>query len=326
MHPSRDASSSIRSLSRSPDPFGYPSRSSPRSPHGGRGRLRFFHSVVLERGSSMLALRRSRSLRFDHPLGGRGRVRPFSSHLSVQKVRSACTPASAFILRARALSPCDDRARARGRSPLCVRACFTSVHLAMNDVPAFAPASRCSLAQSRDPLTFRRSSLLYVREQPRSLIGRLPCSLALRRSDTSVVGGRPLRRSRFSRTSDTFRCRRYAHSCSPRGVHTRARMHEPPLGVSDACGARVCASPLLPSLFRAPASVPTPARVFRRSRRVRRWVPTFRLRLSGRRRRARLLGVHGRVRLATFAFTFHVRVPPSSIQALRPLSYRLATT
>lgn len=51
VHPSRDASSSIRSVSRSPDPFGCPSRSYPRSPHGGRGRLRFFHSVVFERGA-----------------------------------------------------------------------------------------------------------------------------------------------------------------------------------------------------------------------------------------------------------------------------------
>lgn len=212
MHPSRDASSSIRSVSRSPDPFGYPSRSYPRSPHGGRGRFRLFHSVVSERGASMLAFRRSRSLRFDHPLGGRGRARFLSSHLSVQRIRSACTLASAFILRARALSPCDDRARSRGRSPLCVRACFTFVHLAMNDVPAFAPASRRSLAQSLDPFTFRRSSLLYVRERPRSIPSHLPCSLASRRSDTSVVGHRPLRRSRFSRTNDTLRCRRYSHS------------------------------------------------------------------------------------------------------------------
>lgn len=161
---------------------------------------------------AMLAFRRSRSLRFDHPLGGRGRARFLSSHLSVQRIRSACTPASAFILRARALSPCDDRARSRGRSPLCVRACFTSVHLAMNDVPAVALASRRSLAQSLDPLTFRRSSLLYVRERPRSITSHLPCSLASRRSDTSVVGHRPLRRSRFSRTNDTLRCRRYTHS------------------------------------------------------------------------------------------------------------------
>jgi len=179
-----------------PGSFRIPSRSSPRSPHGGRGRLRFFHSEVFERGSSMLAFRRSRSLRFDHPLGGRGRARSFSSHLSVQKVRSAFTPASALILRVHALSPCDDRARPRRRSPLCVCACFTSAHLAVNDVPAFATASRCSLAQSRDPFTFRRSSLLSVRKQPRSFIGFLPCSLALRRSDTSVVDQRPLRHSR----------------------------------------------------------------------------------------------------------------------------------
>lgn len=244
----RDASSSIRSLSRSPDPSGYPSRSSPRSPHGVHGRSRFFHSEVLERGSAMLAFRRSRSLRFDHPLGGRGRARTFSSHLSVQKVRSAFTPASAFILRVRARSPCDDRACPRRRSPLCDRACFTAAHLAMNDMPAVALASRCSLAQSRDPLTFRRSSLLHVRKQPRSLIDRLPCSLALRRSDTSVVGGRPLRRSRFSRTNDTLRCRRYTHSCSPRGVRARARMHEPPLGVSMHAGH---ASVLHPSCLRS---------------------------------------------------------------------------
>lgn len=87
-----------------------------------------------------------------------------------------------------------------------------------------------------------------------------------------------------------------------------------------ACGARVCASPLLPSPFRAPASVPTPARVFRRLRRVRRWVPTFRLRLSGRRRRARLLGVRGAFVLRRLRVHVHVRVPPSSIQALRPSS------
>jgi hypothetical protein len=46
-------------FSRSPDPFGCPSRSYPRSPHGGRGRFRFFHSAVLERVAFMLALRRS---------------------------------------------------------------------------------------------------------------------------------------------------------------------------------------------------------------------------------------------------------------------------
>lgn len=65
-------------------------------------------------------------------------------------------------------------------------------------------------------------------------------------------------------------------------------------------GSRLCISPLLPSLFRAPASVSTPARVFQRSRRARRWVPTS-ARVFRRSRRARLPGDRGRVRLATFA-------------------------
>jgi hypothetical protein len=169
VHPLRDASSSIRSVSRSPDPFGCPSRSSPRSPHGGRGRLRFFHSGALERGSIMPAFRRSRSFRFDHPLGGRGRARSFSSHLSVQKVRSAFTPASAFVTRVRARSPCGVRARSLPRSPRGVRACSTITHLTMDFVPASAFASRCPLASSGS-LTLRRSSSLHVREQPRSFL------------------------------------------------------------------------------------------------------------------------------------------------------------
>lgn len=193
VHPSRDASSSIRSLSRSPDPFGYPNRSSPRSPHGDRGRSRFFHSEVLERGSSMSAFRRSRSLRFDHPLGGRGRVRSFSSHLSVQKVRSACTPASAFIVRVHARSPCDDRARSRRRSPLCVRDCFTSVHLAMNRracIRARLATLACAKSRPVHLSAFEpalRSRTTSVAHQPPSMFARLTALGHFRRRWTTAA-------------------------------------------------------------------------------------------------------------------------------------------
>jgi hypothetical protein len=53
-------------FSRSPDPFGYPSRSNPRSLHSEHGRFRLFHLALFERGPFMFALRRSRSFRFEH--------------------------------------------------------------------------------------------------------------------------------------------------------------------------------------------------------------------------------------------------------------------
>ena len=191
--------------------FGCPSRSSPRSPHGGRGRLRFFHSRALERGSIMPAFRRSRSFRFDHPLGGRGRARSFSSHLSVQKVRSAFTPASAFVTRVRARSPCGVRARSLPRSPRGVRACYTITHLAMDFVPASAFASRCPLARlrARSPCGVRARSTFVnnlSRSSPPSMFARLTALGHFRRRCSTSAALTSLC------SSDTLRCRRCPHS------------------------------------------------------------------------------------------------------------------
>lgn len=326
----RDASSSIRSVSRSPDPFGCPSRSYPRSPHGARGRLRFFHSEAFERGSFRARLStitiapvrsparwsRSRTVFLFSPFGAES---PFCVHsrLGVPGSCSCSLHLAAF------------RARPRPCPPRDVRACFTTIHLAMNGMPASAPASRCSLARlGLAHLLGVRARSTFVnnlgRTSPPAMFARLTALGHFRRrcstsaAPTFLVHPRHLAMPLMPAFVIASRrsCSR-SHACAAsRRFRDRSR---------HTCGARVCASPLLPSLFRAPASVPTHACVSQRSRRVRRWVLTFRLRRSRHKRRARLLGTRDRVRLSTFAsaFTFGFRRRPFTLKSRAHI--RLAT-
>lgn len=261
VHPLRDASSSIRSLSRSSDPFGCPSRSYPRSPHGVRGRLRLFHSGVLERGSFRSRLStitiapvrsparwsRSRTVFLFSPFGAES---PFCVHsrLSVHGSCSCSLHLAAFRARPR---PCPLRD---------VRACFTTIHLAMNGMPASASASRCSLARlGLAHLLGVRARSTFVnnlgRSSPPAMFARLTALGHFRRrcstraAPTFLVHPRHLAMPSMPAFVIASRrsCSR-SHACAASRRFRDCSRHT--------CGARVCASPLLPSLFRAPASVP----------------------------------------------------------------------